>query len=102
MFQFVNDITRFLDTLVFDRTDRFHKHCVYRDETDYSKRFLAIRVPGSTVGYIELDENNVIVRISLFGNPYLIQYSDDVIRQVNMRFAGSIYDFSKDKYKYAK
>ena len=32
----------------------------------------------------------------------LENWDDDVIRQVNMRFAGSIYDFSKDKYKYAK
>ena len=104
MLQFVNDITRFLDALSFaDRADsHFRKHYVYRDETDYSESILAIRLPGSTVGDIELDENNVIVRIRLFGNPCLIQYSDDVVNQVNEKFAGSIYDFSKDKYKYAK
>lgn len=52
MTKFVNNIRRFLDALSFaDRADsHFHKHYVYRDETDYSESILAIRLPGSTVG----------------------------------------------------
>ena len=101
--EWVNTITRFLDEAMSftDGTSPYsycHYVCWYK--SDDNERHLAIRIPGSTVGEVELDENNVITKILLFGNPSLISYSDDVINKVNEKFVGLTYDFSKDEYKY--
>lgn len=84
-----NAITKYLDEIT---------KCVYTTHYFYyesRKRRFAIRMPGSTIGEILLDENDIIQKINLGGG--LFKYTDEEIEKVNTKFVGTKYDFDSDE-----
>ena len=49
---------------------------------------MAIRIPGDTVGGIELDDNNVIKEIKVNTNYVVDTYPDNVEEIINNEFVG--------------
>lgn len=91
-----NKITEYLDDLVnFDKCG-FYRHYMMYGKYDISYKCLLIRIPGATVGNVILDDNNTIKEIVLNTELHITKYTEDMVKLVNDKFVGTVYDFSKD------
>ena len=72
----VCDITSELDNHLVNKTKDWYTYIYVRDEED-QKGVLTLRVPGQTIGSIELDENNCLVNINI-GSWSLARFDCDV------------------------
>lgn len=84
MNEYYCEITSELDRLAGINSDSHWKHYVLRD---YKDRYLAIRIPGATIGNIEYDENRIITKIYVCTDYVVKTYPDDVNEQIQ-RFIG--------------
>ena len=82
---YVCKLTRRLDELAGldkqEEYDLFYHYLLY-DEWDKKHKMLAIRVPGGTVGEIELDEDNDITHIAVDTNYVIDTYPEDVNERI--------------------
>lgn len=69
------------------------KHYIEYDDIDKKAGLLGIRIPGSTVGSIQLDKDDKITKIKLFSD----NYSELAKLSINSTFVGKVYDFSNDQ-----
>ena len=85
-----NDITKF-----FDDYNGF-SHYMWYDESDVEAKELPIKVAGGiTVGYVALNNRNVIFSVSVNTN-LTVGYSEYFEKEVSDKFMDKLYDFSKD------
>nr|DAD59694.1 MAG TPA: hypothetical protein [Bacteriophage sp.] len=64
------------------------RHYILYDDYDKKNNIMAIRIPGGTVGGIELDDNNVIKEIKVNTNYVVDTYPDNVEEIINNEFVG--------------
>ena len=60
--KYYNEITEYMDGYLKDLTDRY-KVYIYDDK--FKNRW-TLRVPGCSIGYIEVDENDIITNIKIY------------------------------------
>ena len=63
------------------------RHYILAKPCDFSDKVLPIRLPGSTVGGIFLDKNNVITKVLIDGNYYKDMYPKN-INEMLERYVG--------------
>lgn len=82
---------------ISDYLDRGTK-CIYASHyffyQDRHPKSFAIRIPGSTVGEVHLNDDNTIKEIRLGGG--LVKYEPEFVKEVNDKFVGMVYDNTKD------
>ena len=89
----INEITEFLDEHA--KTNEMFKHYTVCAKCMFVNNIILIKVPGSTVGNIFIDKDNVITAITINTN-YCVEYTDDNIEDmVNDKFVGQVYDLGK-------
>lgn len=59
---------------------------------NFDERYLAIRIPGCTIGCIEKDKNNKILDIQIYEN-YVSNFNKDVNKDVCKSFVGSSIEY---------
>lgn len=64
------------------------RHYILYDDYHKKNNIMAIRIPGGTVGGIELDDNNVIKEIKVNTNYVVDTYPDNVEEIINNEFVG--------------
>ena len=88
--EYVCDLTIELDSLANLIGSKYYKsfyHYILADEWCKNEKCLAIRVPGGTVGNILIDDNNVILEISI-KTDYVIRTYPDNINELVQKFVG--------------
>lgn len=99
-----NDITRHIDEesvsdhvlKVWQGTYTYIMFTKKDIESDSDIRKLAIRMPGSTIGKIEIDKDDVIIRIELYPNTVasiVAVFPDNLVEELNRIYAGTKYNF---------
>ena len=83
------DLTRELDTLAKLDGSEFFKHYIFIDAMDKSSEWLAIRVPGGTVGSIRVDANNTILKIEI-DTKYVIKTYPDNVNEIIQKYIGEV------------
>lgn len=92
--EYTCEITEFIDMYVIAGLPLCNKHTTCRhyilDTRDmYDNHTLAIRFPGFTLGSITIDDNNVILNISLDNKREVENhYNSDKIRELNEKYVG--------------
>lgn len=76
--RYFNEITIYLDRYLKSVDLEYYRTYIYNDK--YKNRW-ALRVPGCTVGHIEVDENDFIVDIKLYEDT-LEWYDNDVLEKL--------------------
>lgn len=59
---------------------------------NFDERYLAIRIPGCTIGYVEKDKNNKILDIQIYEN-YVGNFNEDVNKDVCKSFVESSIEY---------
>ena len=66
-----------------------YKHYIYAYQDDFKKEgYVAIRVPGGTVGDLEIDDNQIIKSITIDTNYVIKSYPENVNEIINELFVG--------------
>ncbi len=65
------------------------RHYVLYDDYDKKNNIMAIRIPGGTIGSVELDENNKVKEIKVNTNYIVNTYPDNVEEIINDEFVGA-------------
>lgn len=91
-----NELTEWLDDNAGIDKYGCWRHYMHYSKDDIYEKCLFIRIPGGTVGNVILDNNNIIKEITLSTDYVVKTYTDDVVELVNKKFAGAVYDFTKD------
>lgn len=92
--EYTCEITEFIDMYVVAGLPLCNEHTTCRhyisDTRDmYDNHTLAIRFPGFTLGSITIDDNNVILNISLDNKREVENhYNSDKIRELNEKYVG--------------
>lgn len=63
------ELTEFLDNIT-EKKRLSRRHYILGKPCDFSDGALPIRLPGSTVGGVFIDKNNVITKVQIDGNYY--------------------------------
>ena len=71
------ELTEFLDNIT-EKKRLSHRHYILAKPYDFAERTLPIRLPGSTVGGVFIDKDNVITKIQIDGNYYKDIYPKDI------------------------
>ena len=80
------ELTEFLDNIT-EKKIASRRHYILAKPCDYSDGVLPIRLPGSTVGGIFIDKNNVITKVQIDGNYYKDIYPKDINKMLE-RYVG--------------
>lgn len=80
------EITEFLDNIT-EKKRLSCRHYILGLLCDFSDGALPIRLPGSTVGGVFIDKNNVITKVQIDGNYYKDIYPKD-INEMLERYVG--------------
>jgi len=86
----INIITKHLDRMSGLSTEGdypFH-HYVLCTQRDYDDRLLVIRVPGGSVGYMTIDENDVITEIHVDTDYVITSYWRNVNKHLVKNYLG--------------
>ena len=73
------ELTVFLDNIT-EKKRLSRRHYILAKPCDFSEGVLPIRLPGSTVGGVFIDKNNVITKVQIVGNYYKDIYPKDINR----------------------
>lgn len=89
------DLTRELDIISGiskkNRYGMFH-HYILADDWCINQKYLAIRVPGGTVGSIHFDENNVIIKI-VIDTDYVVKTYPTNVNELIQKFVGEVIEW---------
>lgn len=80
------ELTEFLDNIT-EKKRLSRRHYILGLLCDFSDGVLPIRLPGSTVGGVFIDKNNVITKVQIDGNYYRDIYPKD-INEILERYVG--------------
>lgn len=80
------ELTEFLDNIT-EKKRLSRRHYILVLPCDFADGALPIRLPGSTVGGIFLDKNNVITKVLIDGNYYKDMYPKN-INEMLERYVG--------------
>lgn len=61
-YKYINEITEYMDKYLKYHTDMY-KTYIYDDK--YNNKW-TLRLPGRSIGYIEVDDNEIIMNISIY------------------------------------
>lgn len=88
-------LTKELDSLAKlnenDYYDFFY-HYIQADELCKKEKYLAIRVPGGTVGGMWIDDNNRIIKI-IIDTDYVVSTYPDNVNELIQKFVGEIIEW---------
>ena len=71
------ELTEFLDNIT-EKKRLSLRHYILASSCDFADGALPIRLPGSTVGGVFLDKDNVITKVQIDGNYYKDIYPRDI------------------------
>ena len=80
------ELTEFLDNIT-EKKRLSRRHYILALPCDFADGVLPIRLPGSTVGGVFIDENNVITKVVIDGNYYKNIYPGN-INEMLERYVG--------------
>ena len=80
------ELTEFLDNIT-EKKRLSRRHYILALSCDFADGALPIRLPGSTVGGVFLDKDNVITKVQIDGNYYKDIYSRN-INEMLERYVG--------------
>lgn len=72
------EVTKFLDNITERKRSLMLKHYILALPCDFSGGVLPIRLPGSTVGGVFIDKNNIITKVIIDGNYYKDIYPENI------------------------
>lgn len=89
------DLTREMDQIIGISPDQYWKHYVlYADELMKKDKCLAIRIPGGTVGGIWINDENIITKIFVYTDYYVIEKYPADINEKLAHFVGEKIEFT--------
>lgn len=89
------DLTREMDQIIGISPDQYWKHYVlYADGLMKKDKCLAIRIPGGTVGGIWINDENIIVRVFVNPEYYVIKKYPADINEKLAHFVGEKVEFT--------
>lgn len=71
------ELTELLDDIT-EKKRLSHRHYILAKQCDFADGSLPIRLPGSTIGGVSIDKDNVITKIQIDGNYYKDIYPEDI------------------------
>lgn len=71
------ELTEFLDNIT-EKKRLSRRHYILALSCDFDGGLLPIRLPGSTVGGVFIDKNNIITKVKIDGNYYKDIYPKDI------------------------
>ena len=71
------ELTEFLDNIT-EKKRLSRRHYILAKTCDFSEGVLPIRLPGSTVGGVFIDKNNVITKVLIDSNYYKDMYPKNI------------------------
>ena len=80
------ELTEFLDNIT-EKKRLSCRHYILGLPCDFADGALPIRLPGSTVGGVFIDKNNVITKVQIDGNYYKDIYPKDINKMLE-RYVG--------------
>lgn len=80
------ELTELLDNIT-EKKRPSRRHYILAKPCDFADGTLPIRLPGSTVGGVFLDKDNVITKVQIDGNYYKDIYPED-INEMLERYVG--------------
>ena len=80
------ELTEFLDNIT-EKKRLSRRHYILANPCDFADGALPIRLPGSTVGGVFIDKNNVITKVQIDGNYYKDMYPNN-INEMLERYVG--------------
>lgn len=80
------ELTEFLDNIT-EKKRLSRRHYILALPCDFADGALPIRLPGSTVGGVFIDENNVITKVQIDGNYYKGIYPKNINKMLE-RYVG--------------
>lgn len=83
-------LTKELDILARIDPDTRYYHSIIVSDIDIKKRCLPIRVPGTTVGGICLDDNNVITKVEVESDGYICKNYPEDINEILEKYIGEM------------
>ena len=87
------DLTREIDRLLGLSPDQYWKHYILADSTMLKVKCLAIRIPGGTVGGIWIDDENIITKVFVDTEYYVIEEYPIDINEKLAHFVGEKIEF---------
>lgn len=93
---YICELTKYLDE-VSKLSDceyyEFMYHYIVADDLCKKEKCLAIRVPGGTVGWIGIDDNNTIHNIRIDTDYVVKSYPDNVEELVQQKYIGTVIEY---------
>lgn len=80
------ELTELLDNIT-EKKRLSRRHYILAKPCDFADGVLPIRLPGSTVGGVFIDKNNVITKVQIDGNYYKDIYPKDINKMLE-RYVG--------------
>lgn len=71
------ELTEFLDNITKEKR-LSRRHYIFALPCDFADGVLLIRLPGSTVGGVLIDKDNIITKVKIDGNYYKDIYPKDI------------------------
>lgn len=88
------DLTREIDQLLGLSLDQYWKHYILVDDSMIKDKCLAIRIPGGTVGGILINDENIITKIFVYTDYYVIEEYPADINEKLAHFVGEKIEFT--------
>ena len=89
------DLTRYLDEVSKLSNSKYYEriyHYILSDDYCKKEKIFVIRIPGGTVGVIQIDDNNVITSIYIDTDYVVKSYPDDVNELVK-KYIGAVIEY---------
>lgn len=88
------DLTRELNQILGLSPDQYWKHYILADDSMIKDKCLAIRIPGGTVGGIWINDENIITKIFVYTDYYVIEKYPADINEKLAHFVGEKIEFT--------
>lgn len=88
------DLTREIDQLLGLSLDQYWKHYILVDDSMIKDKCFAIRIPGGTVGGIWINDENIITKIFVYTDYYVIEEYPADINEKLAHFVGEKIEFT--------
>lgn len=87
------DLTREIDQILGLSPDQYWKHYILANDSMIKDKCLTIRIPGGTVGGIWINNENIIVRVFVNPEYYVIEKYPADINEKLAHFVGEKIEF---------
>ena len=88
------DLTRELNQILGLSPDQYWKHYILANDSMIKDKCLAIRIPGGTVGVIWINDDNIITKIFMYTDYYVIKKYPADINEKLAHFVGEKIEFT--------